>query len=333
MDPEQNEKIRLAVTIDVEEEGLFRNVFDARDAPVKNVPELGRLDSIFHEFDIRPTLLVTHAVASREPLQELLLYLTELWRGEIGAHLHHWNTPPLEPLPYPDPVPSEFIPLPILEAKMANLLETLAGMGVKPVSFRMGRFNIGPKIFSLLAKNGMQVDSSMAPMRRFYGGPDHFCVPVDPYFPDPDDPRRHGNAAILEAPLTVLPAAQWLGPFLEGLGQGSVVPESWLSWFAMNVGSLPVQPVWTGLRRLKLAVLLHRRRGGRVLTIFFHSSELMPGGSPEHPTGEHVERFLEKLRGFLSWLHGRFAVDSLTLSQLGDLYRAGGPAQDRVDRG
>jgi hypothetical protein len=329
----QNEKIELAVTIDVEEEGLFRNVLDARDVPVKNVPELHRLDSIFREFGIRPTLLVTHAVACKEPLQELLLGLKDQWRGEIGAHLHHWNTPPLEPLPYPDPVPSELIPLHVLEAKMSNLYETLAGMGVNPVSFRMGRFNIGPKIFSLLEKHGMKVDSSIIPMRRFYGGPDHLSVPTDPYFPDPDDPRRTGDAVVLEAPLTVLPATLWLGPFLERLGQGSIVPQSWISRFAMNVGSLAVQPVWTGLRRLKWAVLLHRRRGGRVLTIFFHSSELMPGGSRDHPTSEHVEQFLERLRQFLSWLHSRFAVHSLTLSQLGDLYRAGGPAQDRVDRG
>jgi len=329
----QNEKIKLAVTIDVEEEGLFRNVFDHRDVPVKNVPELQRLDSIFREYGIRPTLLVTHAVASKEDLRELLLKLKEQWCGEIGAHLHHWNTPPLEPLPYPDPVPSELIPLPLLEAKMANLFETLAGMGISPRSFRMGRFNIGPRIFSLLGKNGVQVDSSMAPMRRFYGGPDHLVVPLDPYFPDPKDPRCRGDAPILEAPLTVLPATQWLGPLLDRLGQRSIVPESWISWFAMNVGSLPVQPVWTGLQRLKWGVLLHRRRGGQVLTIFFHSSELMPGGSPEHPTDEYVEKFLGKLCAFLSWLHGRFAVQSLTLSQLGDLYRSGRSAKDVVGSG
>jgi len=99
--------MRLAVTIDVEEEGLFSGAYDARNTPVENVPHLTRLDPIFQEWGIKPTLLVTYRVAEHKPHQELLLALSDKWRGEIGAHLHHWNTPPLEPLPYPQPVPSE----------------------------------------------------------------------------------------------------------------------------------------------------------------------------------------------------------------------------------
>jgi hypothetical protein len=91
----------------------------------------------------------------------------------------------------------------------------------------------------------------------------------------------------------------------------------------MNVGSLPLQPVWTGLRRLKAAVRLHRRRGGQVLTIYFHSSELMPGGCPQHSTRQDVDLFLDRLRGFLAWLHREMVVESLTLSELGELYRGG----------
>jgi hypothetical protein len=79
--------------------------------------------------------------------------------------------------------------------------------------------------------------------------------------------------------------------------------------------------MWMGLRRLQAAVLLHRKRGGQVLTIFFHSSELMPGGCPEHPTERHVERFLDKLRRFFSWLYDEVSPEPLTLSELGDMYR------------
>jgi hypothetical protein len=66
--------------------------------------------------------------------------------------------------------------------------------------------------------------------------------------------------------------------------------------------------------------MLHRHRRGEVLTIFFHSSELMPGGYPHHSTQQHVDAFLERLRKFFSWMHRTMNIESLTLSQLGDVY-------------
>jgi hypothetical protein len=312
--------MRLVVTIDVEEEGLFRGRYDSANLAVENVPELARLDPIFQEWGIRPTLLVTYPVARHQACSDLLLKLKEKWHGEIGAHLHHWNTPPIQPLPYADPVPSEMIPRELLAEKLAKLLETINRMGIRPTSFRMGRFNVGQKIFSLLAPAGIEVDSSVAPMRSYYGGPDHIGVSTDPYFADSDDPRMPGNSAILEVPITVVPLTRRLGWMLHQLREKALVPSTWISWFAINLGSLPVQPAWTGLRRLKAATMLHRRRDGQVLTIFFHSSELMPGGYPHHPTAQHVDRFLNRLRGFLTWLYKTVKVESLTLSELGRLY-------------
>jgi hypothetical protein len=314
--------MQLAVTIDVEEEGLFSGAYDAQDVPVENVPLLARLDPIFQEWGIRPTLLVTYRVAKHKPHQGFLLSLRDKWHGEIGAHLHHWNTPPIEPLPYPQPVPSEVMPVGLLEAKTANLLDTLGQMSVKPVSFRMGRFNLGPKMLSILEKTGFEVDSSICPMHRYYGGPDHLNARTDPYFPDANDPCVAGNSRILQAPLTVLPLAPNLGRVMDGWVRRGETLARGVAWFAMNLGSLPAQPAWTGLRRLKAAVRLHHGRGGKVLTMFFHSSELLPGGSPIHRNLEDVDRFLNKLQRFFAWLHSFTNVESVTLTELSRLYRA-----------
>jgi len=188
--------LKLALTIDVEEEGLFSKEYEPRNVPVRNVPELNRLDAMFRELDIRPTLLVTYQVVRHEPYRELLLRLRDRWCGEIGAHLHPWNTPPLMSLPHPEPVPSELMPLSLLRAKIQTLFDALGSMGVTPASFRMGRFNLGPKVFSILELTSIRVDSSIAPMRKYYGGPDHIAAPVDPYFPNPADPRTMGGAGI-----------------------------------------------------------------------------------------------------------------------------------------
>ena len=188
--------MKLAVTIDVEEEGLFLGNYDSGDVPVSNVPELGKLDPLFRQWGIRPTLLVTYPVIRHEPHQDLLLRLREKWSAEIGAHLHHWNTPPLESLPFPQPVPSELMPERLLQAKTENLLEAFKPMGIAPASFRMGRFNMGPKMFSILQRTGIRVDSSIAPTQSYYGGPDHRYAPWDPYFPDPSDLCGPGTSRI-----------------------------------------------------------------------------------------------------------------------------------------
>ena len=313
--------MKLAVTIDVEEEGLFLGKYDSGDVPVSNVPELGKLDPLFRQWGIRPTLLVTYPVIRHEPHQDLLLRLREKWSAEIGAHLHHWNTPPLESLPFPQPVPSELMPERLLQAKMENLLEAFKPMGIAPASFRMGRFNMGPKMFSVLQRTGIRVDSSIAPTQSYYGGPDHRYAPWDPYFPDPSDLCGPGTSRILEAPITIVPLAPRLGLFLDRLRKKTAVPEKWVSRIPLHLGALPAQPMWMGLRRLQAAVLLHRKRGGEVLTMFFHSSELMPGGCPQHQTAGDVERFLNKLSRFFSWLYTEVSPESLTLSQLGDIYR------------
>lgn len=323
--------MKLAVTIDVEEEGLFLGNYDSGNVQVSNVPHLSKLDPLFSQWRIRPTLLATYPVIRHEPHQELLLRLREKWAGEIGAHLHHWNTPPLESLPFPQPVPSELMPEKLLQAKTENLLEIFESAGIAPVSFRMGRFNMGPKMFSALEKTGIQVDSSVAPTQKYYGGPNHRYAPSDPYFPDPTDLCGRGKSRILEVPITIVPFAPRVGLLLDAFRKKSPIAEKWVASIPLHLVALPAQPMWMGLRRLQASVLLHRKRGGKVLTIFFHSSELMPGGCPQHKTEADVERFLLKLRRFFSWLYDEIKPESITLSQIGEIYRGHEVASKAAD--
>jgi len=312
--------MKLAVTIDVEEEGLFRGRYEPGDSPVGNVRHLRRLHSIFSDLGIRPTLLVSYQVARHPDLRDLLLELKEAWHGEIGAHLHYWNTPPIQPLPHADPVPSEWIPRPLLGAKLSTLLQSLRLMGVNPLSFRMGRFSMGPNMLSFLEEKGMQTDSSIAPFRSYDGGLCRMCSFTEPYFPDLSDLSRKGSSPVLEAPITIEPVTTILIHLLRRL-QGVRHPmAAKLSLFAQRLFLLPAQPAWTGLKRLIAAARLHRIRGGRVLTLFFHSSELMAGGSPAHRTEDEVRRFLLKLGWFLSWLKREEKAESVTLTELRGVY-------------
>jgi hypothetical protein len=44
--------MKLAVTIDVEEEGLFLGKYDPENVQVSNIPELVRLDPLFSQWGI-----------------------------------------------------------------------------------------------------------------------------------------------------------------------------------------------------------------------------------------------------------------------------------------
>jgi hypothetical protein len=308
--------LRLVISIDVEEEGLFSGRYPRTPPGVENVRELRRLEFITSEFGFPLTLLTTYRVAVSPPCQEILLYFRDLFRAEIGAHLHHWSTPPFEVLPYCEPIRSDLLPPPLLEAKFETLLASLRdNLGVVPQVFRMGRFDIGEVVFNLLPKFGLNVDSSVVPLQRISGGPDHFLAPADPFRRLPD-PLRPGNW-ILEVPLTIVPLVRTSPQLIHQLAS-NISERNRNAVFTgfRYIASVGIHPAWFPLQSMKLAVRLHRSRRGRVLNMFLHSSELKPGASPSFTTEGAVNSLVDKIRKFLSWLVRTGPVEGVTLGQL-----------------
>jgi hypothetical protein len=312
--------MKLLVTIDVEEEGLFSGNYSREESSASNVFELDVLDSVFLELNVRPTLLVSYQVANKDKALKKMFSLKDKWKAEIGAHLHHWNTPPIVFDPVPQPTPSELMSTDLLEAKARSLFESLSDGQSRPTSFRMGRFNLGPKMFQVLERMGVKVDSSISPLRKSYGGPDHLMAPSDPYFPNPLDPREKGKSSVLEAPVSILPIFRGVDRRLDLLSKTRYFPERATEWLAMNVASIAIQPAWVNLNVAKTGVRLHKARGGKCLTIFFHSSELAPGMNPLNTTKEAVRTFIKNLRTFIQWLQTRYDAQSYTLSELYPVY-------------
>ncbi len=305
---------KLAVTVDVEEEGLFVGRFPRRAAGVRNVPSLSRVEFISREFGFPLTLLTTYQVARDATARRVLADFRDRLGAEIAAHLHPWNTPPF--LPHPESLRSEDLPRSLLEGKLATLLAALTqGFGESPRSFRMGRFDWGPKILSLLPRFGLQVDSSMVPLTQVVGGPDHFLAPRDPFWVH--SPRRR-EPLFLEVPLTMAPLLPAAARAVYGLsarvpGRLGHLLRAWFP-FVMSAG---IQPVWFPLPWMRLGTRLHQRQGGRILTLLFHSSELLPGGTPHHATERAVARLVRKLRAYLTWLVREYEVEGVTLGELG----------------
>ena len=191
----------------------------------------------------------------------------------------------------------------------------------------MGRFDAGSQVFSLLPEFGLEVDSSVAPLTRKNPDPRFFLAPADPF---PLAAAGPEGKPLLEVPITLVPVVAGTPELIDRLA--AMAPPTWgarLRSLFRYGGVAGVQPAMYPLFSLQLAAYLHRRRGGRVLTMYFHSSELQPGASPLCPTETAVNRFVGKIRTFLTWLVETGPVEGVTLAELGEDWRQA----DRPDSG
>lgn len=308
----------VVVSLDVEEEGLFSGHYRTSDCSVSNVQLLRNLAPLSCEVGFPLTLLCAHTVFNDGPSCEVLEYMQRVAGAEIGAHLHHWSTPPLteaEKAGGP-PTRSHRMDGDLLRQRLRTLLE--AGrrfQGAPLTSFRMGRWDLRASVRPFLAEQGILVDSSVCPLRAFDAGkngqiadgPDHFLAPSDPYWvPMPSD-----TPTLLEVPITQVPWHPWLARAWYKALAGRPALDNFKFW-----GALSPNPVWHGEHVMRMATRLHVARGGRVLSLFWHSSEMLPGASPNIPDQKAADNLLAKIRRYLLWLRKNYDVRGVTLSSL-----------------
>lgn len=303
--------MKVVFTVDVEEQGLFSGRYQRIPTSVDNVQYLTRLEEITRQFNLPLTLLVTYPVIKDPACQNTLLKLKEESGAEIGAHLHPWNTPPFSN-EGPNILRSASMPPDTLAAKLSNLVGAISeATGQPPVSFRMGRFDFSDSIKNALRPAGLRVDSSAIPLQATPAGIDHFLGKTDPYW------LQTSTGPILEAPPTmaqIVPgSARAIHALIKTLPQslrGSV-----LKCFKM-IGRVGVQPMGFPLASLKAGALLHQRRGGQILTIYLHSSELTHGHHPKLPDQAATTAYLHKITSFLDWLSSSMDIHGCTLADL-----------------
>jgi hypothetical protein len=289
----------IVISVDVEEEGLFSGRYPREAAGVVNVQALERLEFLSRDFGLPLSLLLTHAVCHDSAAAMVVKRWRDSHAAELGAHLHPWSTPPFRASPSPEPIHPEALPEDLLRAKIDTLVEAHARRFGPPRAFRMGRFELGPRALALLPGYGFRVDSSQVPLRVVPGRIDHFLVPNDPFvIGDGATPLPFWEVPLTQEPL-------WRGLPTIALRATSALPtparERWLALFRY-LFVVGLAPAWFSLAAMQRAARLHRRRGGRVLHLFLHSSDLLPGGSPAARTPAHVERLLDRLRRFFEWL-------------------------------
>lgn len=313
----------LIVTIDTEEEGLWAGRYRRTENTVENIQHVPRFQALCDQFDVRPTYLIDAAVAEDERAVGVLRPIQHGGRCEIGAHLHPWCNPPFEEEIAPRNTYLCNLPESLQRAKLTWLTERIEErFGKRPTSFRAGRYGLDIVGAGLLCELGYLVDSSVIPFTSYAAesGPDFSTAPVTPYFVGRDDLRvPQTSGSLLEIPVS-------LGynrvDFERAHALRRAASATWLKWMH-GVGILdrlglvrrvkfsPEQAQAPELKRLVDHFLARR---APVMVLMFHSSSLMPGGSPYVPDPSSLESFLGRLREVFEYCLMRRGMVADTMS-------------------
>jgi hypothetical protein len=268
-----------------------------------------RLQPLFASYGAKPTYLVSPEVI-RDPQSAEELKAIGNSACELGAHLHGEYA---EPGAWEPEVTRDFqrdYEGDVERRKLTYLTDQfIKAFEHQPVSFRAGRFGIGPRTIGILETLGYSVESSVTPNVDWSSagspGLSFEGAPTQPYRPDREDPTRIGDSSILEIPVTI---RRRLLNSLPGIGKR--VEPRWL------------RPTWTSgdaLVRLAEDEIAEARRAcpGRavVLNAMLHNTEVIPDASPYADTEPDAKVILDRLRYLLAFAQR----ESIAVIGLGDV--------------
>jgi hypothetical protein len=289
------QRVFLCVTIDCEcDKGPgWRTQLPVRFAGVSE-GIARRLTPLFLSYGAKPTYLLSSEVIRDVASAGVLGAL----RGshELGTHLHGECVDEGGPVA---PITTEFqrdYPVEVERHKLKLLTQQFgAAFGLRPRSFRAGRFGIGANSIPLLEELGYAVDSSVTPSVDWTssGGPglSFESAGTQPYRPDPRAPERAGQGSLVEVPVTIHPHRWRSVPVLGRLVRGRA---RWLR---------PTFSTTNQLVRIACAEIERARTNDSTGPIFLnamlHNVEVVPRASPYAQSERACRRILGRLAGLL----------------------------------
>ena len=309
----------LVVTIDTEEEGRWSSEYPALGNTCHNVERLDRIHGIFTKLGVVPTYLVDYPVASDPRAREILAGFAANGTSEIGAHLHPWCNPPYgadgEPTntyTYPHNLPRD-----VQQAKLEHLCRAIEeGIGVRPTSYRAGRWGFGHSTVPVLEALGIEVDTSVTPLwwDTSEGGPVFAKAPLIPYRLNPADACRPGGSRVVEVPTSSLVVGGH-GPVIESLVR-MMGPAPGLRRWLVRLGLRSLRPEKFSLDEMRSLSDVIAARGLRIFNLTFHSSVALPGATPFVIDEGELDAFCGRLEGVLEHILVRHQATPIPLSRV-----------------
>jgi len=312
-------KPAFIITIDTEGDNLWQN---HDKILTENAGYLPRFQQLCEKYGFKPTWLTNYEMAVDPVYIEFAGDVIARNQGEVGMHLHAWNSPPLHDLTGDDwrhkPYLIEY-PENILRDKaqfITHLLEDT--FQVKMRSHRAGRWAFNELYARVLIELGYQVDCSVTPRVDWRnspgapqgnGGSNYRHFPDHAYFIDEHDIAHAGSSTLLEVPMTIqykhsalINSVKQGVDRLRGKQRGPSV--NWL------------RPKRGNLEQMKSVAEKSLQQGADYVEFMLHSSEFMPGGSPTFRDMAEIDKLYSDLEQLFGWLQSR--TTGMTLSEYYD---------------
>lgn len=314
----KNHKPFFLITIDTEGDNLWNN---PNPITTRNADFLPRFQTLCESYGFKPTYLTNYEMAKSPSFQEFGRDILKRKTGEIGMHLHAWNTPPINPVTADDflyqPYLIEFSKSVMTEkiTVMTSLLEDT--FGVKMLSHRAGRWSFNETYAQILVEKGYKIDCSVTPHVSWKntpgdpkqsGGTDYSQFPSEAYFVDLNNISCLGKSTLLEIPVTILFQRSALLKIIPDVLKNGLLVKKVLNRF------FPILWLRPNGRNLKylLYIAEHAIRDKRnYIEFMLHSSELMPGGSRTFPNDAAIEALYRDLEIFFDEIHNKFVGSTL----------------------
>ncbi|EPK8709185.1 deacetylase [Proteus mirabilis] len=309
-------KPAFIITLDTEGDNLWEN---EHNITTQNTHFLPRFQQLCERFQFKPVWLTNYEMAIDDAYIEFAQDVIARNTGEIGMHLHAWNSPPIVALTDNDlhyqPYLIEY-PKSQMRDKIAFMTDLLENkLQTKMLSHRAGRWAFNETYAQLLIEFGYQVDCSVTPKVdwRFTkgdpaqsGGTDYTNFPSHAYFMDVNDISKAGDSTLLE----VLMSIQYKhSPFMNKIKQGydklrGKQRSPSVNWLRPKGGN--------GQQMIEVAQK-SLAQGHSHIEFMLHSSEFMPGGSPTFRTEQDIDGLYHDLETLFNFLQDK--VQGMTLAE------------------
>lgn len=300
------------ITIDTEGDNLWEWK-QGKPVTTENVKYLSRFQELCDGYGFKPVWLTNYEMISDPAYVDFITKVEDTGTGELGMHLHAWSTPPEYSLNIKESGAPYLIEYPtdIMEQKIAVMTEELRSQtGIVPVTHRAGRWAVNTTYFELLKKYGYHIDCSVTPHEDWTGhmgaaegsaGSDYTDSPEDAYWIDQEK-------TVLEVPLTVRHTHSFFLPErltprrLAGSMKRAVKGENiWL------------RPGHSSPKQMRFLIDQIAQSESDYLMFMLHSSEFMPGGSPNFKTAESIEQLFDTIRQLFDQIAREF--EGITLRE------------------
>ena len=305
--------MEFIITIDTEADNQWIERNDK--ITVENLKFIPRFQLLCEKYHFIPTYLCTYEIVESKDFDCTILEYHKQGKAEIGAHLHPWTNPPFENI---NEMEKHLFPTELSKDLYRKKLKNLSNLiekktGKKPTSYRAGRWGFNSDHIPILLEFEFIVDCSVTPLLDWSSqvglnkhGENFNYAPCEPYYLNLNDVCKKGDLKLIEVPPTII--------FTNNLMNKSKILQTFYFKHRNSIITnainkiFHIHPQWlrpypgTDEKNLINICKVAMKRNFQYVQLTFHSSELMPKGSPYSPTEESVEICYKKVENAFKYL-------------------------------